>query len=263
MGKGTMRRQRGHILRAPFLRSIELRPERVTDASTHPFDIRALTYPDFRLDFSRVVTILVGPNGSGKSTIIEAIAAVCGFARHGGNRNFAIGDQGENKLADALRPAWLPKVTTGFFTRAEGFAGFVGQVDQLIAEADFASRARFLQIFGGRRGSERSHGEGYLELFRRRLAGRGIYIFDEPEAALSAARQVEFLRIVHAAEQRGDAQFIIATHSPMLMSYPSATLLHLTDTGLMERPVEQTENFQIMRAFYLEPARFMAEIFQN
>jgi predicted ATPase len=259
-----MRRQRRQsAFKAPFLRSIKLRPELVADASTHPFDIRALTYPDFRLDFSNAVTILVGSNGSGKSTIVEAIAALCGFARFGGNRNFAIGDQGENKLADALRATWLPKITTGFFTRAEGFAGFVGQVDQLIAEADPISQGLFLQIFGGRSGSEQSHGEGYLELFRRRLAGRGIYIFDEPEAALSAARQVEFLRIVRTAEQRGDAQFIISTHSPMLMAYPGATLLHLTNTGLVERPLEQTENYQILREFYLNPSAFMLNILSD
>lgn len=255
----STRRVRESSLIAPFLRSIELRPERVADAGMHPFDLPVLTFPEFRIDFTAPVTILVGPNGSGKSTIIEAIAALCGFARDGGNRNFAIGDQGENKLADALRPSWLPKVTTGFFMRAEGFAGFVRQVDDLIRDSDRA----FLSVFGGRSGSERSHGEGHLELFRSRLSGRGVYIFDEPEAALSPARQIEFLRIVHGAEQRGDAQFVIATHSPVLMAYPKATLLHMTNDGLIERPLEQTEHFQILQRFYAGPAAFLESALSN
>jgi len=114
------------------------------------------------------VTILVGPNGSGKSTIIEAIAALCGFAVLDGNRNHAIGDQGPNPLADALRPGWLPKITTGFSTCAEGFAGFIIQIDELSRYDQ-----RCLDMFVGRSGAERSHGEGYLEIFRSRISGRG------------------------------------------------------------------------------------------
>ncbi len=240
---------------APYLKSIELLASRVEDAGAHPFNLPALTCPDFRIDFTAPVTVLVGPNGSGKSTVIEAIAALCGFARNGGDRSYAIGDQGRNPLAEALRAAWLPKVTTGFFTRAEGFSAFIGQVDDLARD-----EPAFRSVFGGRCGAERSHGEGYLELFRTRLSRRGVYIFDEPEAALSPVRQIEFLRIVRSAELRGDAQFIIATHSPLLMAYPGATLLHLTDEGLLERPFQLSEHFRTLREFYLDPAAFMHAI---
>jgi predicted ATPase len=254
------RRTHPSTLKAPFLKSVELLPERVATPDAHPFNLPALTWPDFRIDFSERITIIAGPNGSGKSTIIEALAALCGFARHGGNRDFALGDQGPNPLAEALRPAWLPRVTTGFFTRAEGFAAFVTQVDDLINDRENPHRLGFLNVFGGRAGTERSHGEGYLELFRKRLAGRGIYIFDEPEAALSPAHQLEFLRIVHDAERRGDAQFIIATHAPMLMAYPGATLLHLTTEGVLERSFLTTDQFQILRDFYLDPTAFMRTV---
>ncbi|GBQ22875.1 AAA family ATPase [Tanticharoenia sakaeratensis] len=201
-------------LKAPFLKSIRLLPERVRDPAIHPFNVPALNTSDFQIDFTHPVTILVGPNGSGKSTIIEANAALCDFALLGGNRKHAIGDQEPNPLADALRPSWLPKITTGLFTRADGFAGFIAQIDEL-ARYD----PRCLDMFDGRSGTERSHGEGYLEIFRNRISGRGIYIFDEPEAALSPARQMEFLRIMRAAADRGDAQFVIATHAPLLMAY--------------------------------------------
>ena len=255
-----MPRRPSSTLKAPFLRSVELVADRVADPHAHPFNLPVLTFPEFRLDFSDRVTVIAGPNGSGKSTIIEALAALCGFPRHGGNQNLAVGDQGPNPLADALRPAWLPRVNTGFFTRAEGFAAFVKQVDDLLADEDNPHRLGFLEIFGGRPGSERSHGEGYLELFRKRLAGRGVYIFDEPEAALSPARQLEFLRIVRDAERRGDAQFIIATHSPMLMAYPGATLLHLTTEGLLERSFLTTDQFRTLREFYIDPTAFMRTV---
>ena len=138
---------------------------------------------------------------------------------------------------------------------AEGFAGFIAQIDALAEE-----HPEFHEVFGGRSGATRSHGEGHLDVFRRRIDGRGIYLFDEPEAALSPSRQIEFLQIVHAAERRGDAQFIIATHSPMLMAYPGATVLHLTEHGLLERPFESTDHFRVLREFYRDPRAFMDAI---
>ena len=134
-------------------------------------------------------------------------------------------------------------------------SGFIAQIDELAKED-----RRFHTMFGGRSGAARSHGEGYLEVFRRRIEGRGVYLFDEPEAALSPTRQIEFLQIVRATEQCCDAQFVIATHSPMLMAYPGATVLHLTEHGLLERPFESTEHFRVLREFYLDPRGFMDAI---
>ncbi|MBB2159482.1 AAA family ATPase [Gluconacetobacter sacchari] len=255
-----MARKAGHTLyRAPFLKRVSLLPERVAEPDAFPFSLPVLTWPSFEIDFTAPVTIFAGPNASGKSTLIEALAALCGFPLHGGNRNFAIGPQGRNALAEALRPSWFPKFTSGFFVRAEGFAALIAEIDRLAAE-DPGYAADFLAEFGGRSGTERSHGEGYFHLFSRRIAGRGIYILDEPEAALSPIRQMEFLKIIHAAVQRGDAQFLIATHSPLIMAYPGATVLHLTRHGLVERPFRLTDHFAILSEFHRDPDAFMATL---
>jgi predicted ATPase len=247
------RRPRESVLRAPYLKSIALMAERVPDARAYPFSIPAIAAEPFRIDFTKAVTILVGTNGSGKSTILEAIAQLCGFGQLGGNRNYAADRQDGDALGNYLRAGWLPKVGRGFYTRAETFSGFVGQVDGFDAN----------EFYGGRSLAERSHGEAYLEIFRNRVQGKGVFLFDEPEAALSPARQIDFLKLVKAAESGGEAQFIMATHSPLLMAYPGATVLHLTDFGILERPFELTEHFRVLREFYLDPKSFMDGIFTD
>ena len=246
------RRPRESSLRAPYLKSIELLDDRVPDPRAYPFSIPAIQAEHFRIDFTQPVTMLVGINGSGKSTILEAIAQLCGFGRLGGNQNYASGEDDEG-LGRYLRAGWLPKVNRGFYTRAETFSGLVDQVDGFGA-AD---------SYGGRSLSERSHGEAYLEIFRNRVHGKGVFLFDEPEAALSPSRQIEFLKLVRQVEADGEAQFIMATHSPLLMAYPGATVLHLTDHGILERPFQQTEHFRVLREFYLDPDGFMEAIFTD
>ncbi|WP_428491762.1 AAA family ATPase [Rhodopila sp.] len=115
--------------------------------------------------------------------------------------------------------------------------------------------------YGGRSLSERSHGEACLTVFRSRVHGIGVFLFDEPEAELSPFRQIEFLKLLKTAENSGDAQFVIATPSPLLMAYPGAMLLHLTDFGLMERSFKLTEHFRVLREFYLDPEVFMEAAF--
>jgi len=230
------RRPRGSVLRAPYLKSIELMDDRVPDARAYPFSIPAIEAEPFRIDFTK-----------------EAIAYLCGFGRLGGNQNYASDRQDGEVLGHYLRAAWLPKVGRGFYTRAETFSGFVGQVDGFGAE----------EAYGGRSLTERSHGEAYLEIFRNRVQGKGVFLFDEPEAALSPSRQIDFLKIVKAAESGGEAQFIMATHSPLLMAYPGATVLHLTEHGILERPFQQTDHFRVLREFYRDPDAFMDAIFTD
>ena len=225
--------------------------DRVPDHAVYPFSIPTISAEPFQLEFTNAVTILTGINGSGKSTIVEALAQLCGFGRYGGNQNYARGGDDGEMLGRYLRPSWLPKVNRGFYTRAETFARFIGQVDDFDATGAYGSRSL----------SERSHGEAYLEVFRNRVHGQGVFLFDEPEAALSPSRQIEFLKVLKTAESSGDAQFVIATHSPLLMAYPGATLLHLTDFGLVERSFKLTEHFRVLREFYLEPEVFMDAIF--
>src|SRR5689334_4748367 len=191
---------------APFLRRVATLPERV-DPARHPFSVRAFSQ-GIDLSFRARVTFLVGENGSGKSTLLEALAECCGFNPEGGNRDHqreALAERSE--LAQALRLSWMPKVAEGFFMRAESFYNFATYIEQV---SD-------LRAYGGRSLHAQSHGEAFLALFANRFE-QGIFILDEPEAALSPQRQLSFLRIIHELEMPAQAQFLISTHSPILLS---------------------------------------------
>ncbi len=237
---------------------MRLEAERIPPGGGFPFTLPAFAAQPLELTFTHPVTIFVGNNGSGKSTLLEAIAALCGFGRYGGTRNYHGAGEGDELLSGALRAAWLPKVTSGFYTRAETLMGFIAQIDEIAAE----DSSHYLG-YGGRSLTTRSHGEGYLELFRNKLSGRGIFVLDEPEAALSPAHQIELLQIIRSAERRGEAQFVIATHSSLLMAYPGATLLHLTEHGIVERPYQISDHYRVLREFYLDPHAFMSGIFNE
>ena len=233
----------------PFLRRITLIPDGV-DLKRHPFDVPALAGLDLELRTN--VTFLVGENGSGKSTLLEAIATCCGFSPEGGSRDHHFrtrDDPGE--LAAALRLSWRPKVTDGFFMRAESFFNFATYLD---------GTASSLQRYGGVSLHAQSHGESFLALFANRF-DRGIYLLDEPEAALSPQRQLSFLKVVHDLESDGRAQFLIASHSPILLAYPGATLLGLDDGPIREVRWEETAHYVITRDFLASPARFFAHLF--
>lgn len=247
------------LLNAPFLRALSLDPARVEDPAAFPLTIPVLAAEPLSIEFTSPVTLIVGPNGSGKSTILEAIAALCGFGRLGGSRDHFHSEADGETLSRYLRASWKPKVTRGFFTRAETFHGFINKLDTIARESGAG-------VYGARDGkflSEHSHGEAYLAMFESRMDREGIYVLDEPEAALSPSRQMDFLRIVRRAEKTERAQFIIATHSPLLMAYPGATLLHLTDAGIVERSFRATDHFRILREFYANPEGFMEGLFSD
>jgi predicted ATPase len=238
-------------LGAPFLRGVVTQPECVIP-DKHPFNI-----PAFRkgidLRFETNVTLFVGENGSGKSTLLEAIATCCGFGLTGGNRDhsFHAEDQ-RTALGRALRLSWLPKVTEGFFMRAESFFNFATYLDQVSS----------LRAYGGKSLHAQSHGESFMSLFVHRFE-QGVYILDEPEAALSPARQLSFLRVLHDLEKPGHAQFLISTHSPILLAYPGATLLSLDGDSINKVKYEETEHYQITRDFLACPERFLKHLFTD
>jgi predicted ATPase len=235
---------------APFLRRIAIVSEKV-DPTRHPFDVEALRGLDVELR-SRV-TFFVGENGSGKSTLLEAVAQCCGFNLQGGGRDHQVHAGGNpDDLASALRLSWLPKATDGFFMRAESFFNFASYIDQIST----------LQRYGGRRLGEQSHGESFLALFLNRF-GRGIYVLDEPEAALSPQRQLAFLKVIHDLEVTGQAQFLIASHSPILLAYPSATLLSLDGGPIHEVAYADTEHYKLTKAFLDSPERFFKHLFES
>lgn len=252
------RRNRPINLPAPYLKRIWLDASRVSDPAAYPF---CLPFPQngFELDFEHAVTIVVGENGTGKSTLLEGIAALAGYDEAGGGKGYRPVDHSRaievmgGRLSQALRASWLPKITNGWFFRAESFFSVARYLDRAAVEAggmppDFLSH---------------SHGEGFLRFFEERCRRQGIFIFDEPESALSPSRQIEFLKLLRRMDQSGISQVIMATHSPMLMAYPGARLLQLSKYGLEPVTVEQTEHYRLMREFWLDPKTFIATMMEE
>ncbi len=248
-------------LKAPYLKKIWLDPEKAEGEEGYPLNIPSIRAAPFEIEFTHNITILVGQNGSGKSTIIEAIAALCGFGGYGGNKNYMAGDAGQEKFSRFLKAAWLPKVTEGFYTRAETIHALVKQMDMYNVEVGGGMSSA--EDYADREFQELSHGEGYSALFRNKIRDYGIYIMDEPEAALSPKKQMDFVKLLHEKQKTGRNQFIIATHSPFIMAYPDACVLHLTNKGIVEKPYKQTENFQILQEFYYNPGGFMRNLLEN
>ena len=209
---------------------------------------------DFELSFDKAITIIVGENGTGKSTLLEGIAVLAGYDEAGGGKGYMPVDHSRalekmgGQLSKALRASWLPKITNGWFFRAESFFSVARYLDEAAHRNARPPPPDFLS---------HSHGEGFLRFFEERCQRQGIFIFDEPESALSPARQIEFLKLMRRMENIGHCQIIMATHSPMLMAYPGATLLRLTKYGLEPVTVKDTDHYKVMREFCEDPAGFV------
>lgn len=212
------------------------------------------------INFNSEVTFFVGENGSGKSTLLEAIAHQCGFNTAGGGRNnlYSV-ESSHSALGDHIRLSWLPKINQGFFLRAESFYHFASYLDQL-AQEDPTFK---YQGYGGKSLHHQSHGESFLSLFLNRFGNRSIYLLDEPEAALSPARQLAFLRIIHELASQRQAQFIIATHSPILLGYPNAQIFNFDSSPIQEISYEDTEHYQITKGFMNRREKYLEELFRN
>lgn len=213
------------------------------------------------LELRQPVTFLVGENGSGKSTLLEAVALALGFNPEGGSRNFAFSTRDTHSgLHDYLRlhrGPYRPK--DGFFLRAESFYNTATEVERL---AESGHPSIFLQSYGGKSLHHQSHGESFLSLVHNRFRGHGIYLLDEPEAALSPARQLTLLAEIHRLVSAG-SQLVIATHSPLLMAYPQGEILLLGEGPI--RPVEyrETEHYQITKSFLDSPERMLRVLFDE
>jgi predicted ATPase len=207
------------------------------------------------------VTFVCGENGSGKSTLIESIALHCGFSGTGGSRNHNLNESKADiaPLQEHLRFSWGVKVNSGFFVRAESLFQFANYIDELARETG----EEIYRSYGGASLHAQSHGEAFLTLFSHQLNRRGVFILDEPEAALSPQRQLALLRIIHELVQTRNAQFIIATHSPLLMAYPEATLLYINQGEISERALTATPHFQVMARFFANPQGYVAEVLED
>ncbi len=238
-------------LGAPYLRSIRSNSEPMT-GNRFPFNIPAFRH-GINLDLPTPVTFFVGENGSGKSTLLEALAEICGFNPEGGNRDhYREAREDRSELAQALRLSWMPKMTEGFFMRAESFYNFASYLDSV---------SNFM-AYGGKSLHQQSHGESFLALFQHRFE-HGLYILDEPEAALSPQRQLAFLRIIHELEVPRHAQFLIATHSPILLAYPGATLYQFEEEGIREVDYHETDHYLITKEFLNGPERILGYLFAD
>jgi predicted ATPase len=249
-----LKRNRTINLPAPYLRRVWLESERVTDPAAYPFCLPFLQN-DFELGFDRAVTIIVGENGMGKSTLLEGIAVLAGYDEAGGGKGYRPVDHSKameamgGQLSKALRASWLPKITNGWFFRAESFFSVARYLDAVALEpGSGGSPPDFLS---------HSHGEGFLRFFEERCQRQGIFIFDEPESALSPSRQIEFLKLLRRMDTSGICQVIMATHSPMLMAYPNARLLRLSKHGLEPVTVRETDHYKVMREFCDDPDGFV------
>ena len=236
---------------APFLQNVRTLPEKI-DSAAYPFTIHAFSR-GIDLTFASPVTFFVGENGSGKSTLLEALAEGCGFNPEGGSRDHhRTIAAGRSPLLDALRLTWRPKVTKGFFLRAESFYNF----------ATYIEGVSDMGAYGGKSLHEQSHGESFLALFAHRF-DQGVFILDEPEAALSPQRQLSFLKIIHDLAKSGRAQFLIATHSPIILAFPGAVLFSLDGEAIEEIAYRDTKHFLITRDFLSSPERFFKHLFAD
>jgi predicted ATPase len=236
----------------PFLTHVELWQER-TIPGVHPFNLPVLSH-GLNLNFGAAVTFFVGENGSGKSTIMEALAWSAGFASQGGDRanRYAEGDDGY-LLGRALKLAWRQKGIGGFFMRAETFFNFAAYLEGV---------GSTFMAYGGRPLNRQSHGEAFLSVFRNRFED-GLYLLDEPEAALSPQRQLAFLGILHELTRAKVAQFIIATHSPILLALPGAVILNFDGERPEQVQYEDTEHYRITKDFLEAPERFFRHLFDS
>lgn len=238
-------------MRDEWLRSVLLRRDKVESFDHYPFNLPAVRALE-SIEFTRPVTYFVGENGSGKSTLIEAIAIKWGFNPEGGSTAFRFSTAASHSdLHDYLRLVRAPhRPSDGFFLRAESFFNLATQVDEL-GVSGYGTASLHAQ----------SHGESFLTLMMERFRGDGLYILDEPEAALSPNRQLSMIARMHQLV-RDASQFLIATHSPILMAYPDATILSCDGEAIHEVAYEETEHYTVTRDFLNHRRAMLKELLE-
>ncbi len=206
-----------------------------------------------RVDFEKPVTCFVGENGSGKSTLLEAMAVSYGFNPEGGTKNYSFSTfDSHSELCDSLRLIRGPrKARWGYFLRAESFYNVA------TAEAAYSQSGGTPQHL-----HEKSHGESFLATVQNNFRGGGVYLLDEPEAALSPQRQLTLLREIHTCAQTG-AQFFIVTHSPILLGLPGAAILSFDDGPIHPIAYEETDSYQITSLFLSDRQRILRSLLEE
>ena len=222
----------------PYLLHASFRPDVELDFDEYPFSIPAVREIG-NIEFHPNVTFFVGENGSGKSTVLEAIAVALGFGPEGGTKSVQFRTvESVSPLHEAIRVArGVPQPRDGYFLRAESFFNVASYMDEV----------GYVKGYGGSLHT-RSHGEAFMAVLLNKLKGNGIYLFDEPEAALSPSRQLAALSAIHQLVE-ASSQLVVATHSPILLSYPHAKIIQFDRSGLSEVAFEDTEHYAVTRDF--------------
>ena len=238
----------------PFLSGCYAVAERIPAVRTFPFDL-PFVGPDFDLTFDAPVVLLVGENGTGKSTLLESIAALAGLPAGGGGQTEALvpAEASGAVLARALRPRFRRRPRTGFFLRAETLFTLANVLEERERDPDFKGDP--YAAYGGKTLHARSHGEAFLAVMEHRMAS-GLFVFDEPEAALSPQRQVAFAKLVERRVRQGGVQVLMATHSPLLLTLPGARILLLEGATIRAVTAEETPHWRVMRSVLADPAAF-------
>jgi predicted ATPase len=238
-----------------FVRSVVLKRHEVDDFDAYPFSIPAIRRLE-ELPIDPHVTLFAGENGSGKSTLVEAIAVAAGFNAEGGSRNMTVSTRPSHSVLHThlrlVRGTRRPR--NGYFLRAESFFNVATHVEEIEGPA--------VASHGGRSLHAQSHGESFISLVKNRFGPNGLYVLDEPEAALSMRGNLALMRRMHDLVAEG-SQFIVSTHSPILLGYPGAKIYVLSDDGIAETPYEETEVFELTRSFLAGRGEFLHHLFED
>jgi len=241
-----------------YLLTIKLRRDKVESFEKYPFSLPVVRSLE-SVELHPAVTFFVGENGSGKSTLLEGVAVAWGFNPEGGTKNFRFQTRGSHSvLHEYLRLVKsVKRARDGFFLRAESFFNVASEIEHLDDAPSFGPP--IINSYGYRSLHEQSHGESFFAVMLNRFGGHGLYVLDEPEAALSPSRQLAMLVRIHELVGKR-SQFVIATHSPILMAYPNAWIYQITDSGLQRVRLEDTEHFAVAKRFLNDPHGQLARL---
>ena len=247
-------------MRDALVRAVVVKRDDIEDRDAYPFSIPALRdLTELALDAA--VTFFVGENGSGKSTLVEAIAVGAKLNPEGGSRFLRLSTH--DSISPLHRHLRLVKGTRrirdGYFLRAESFFNVATRLEQMLREERGAGA---LEPYGGKSLHAQSHGESFLSLITNRFGADSFFVLDEPEAALSMRGQLALMRRMHDLVAQG-SQFVISTHSPVLLGYPAAMIYALSDSGLDRIAYEQTENYTLTRSFLDDRDQFLRHLFED